>query len=84
MVLRLLLILIALVVLLRLLGWRPPARGGSQPMPRPGPAPGPPAGAPGTDSELVQCSRCAIHVPRGEALQRDGDWYCCAEHRDGG
>ena len=71
MVLRLLLILIAFVVLLRLLGWRPPAQRRVE-----APPPAPPSG------DLVQCGRCAVYLPRQQALERDGRWYCSAEHRD--
>ena len=69
MVLRLLLILIAFVVLLRLLGWRPPAQRKPD---APPPAPG----------DLVQCARCAVYLPRQQALSRDDRWYCSADHRD--
>lgn len=73
MVLRLLLILIAFVVLLRLLGWRPPAeRRATRETPVPPPS-----------AELVRCARCGLHLPRVQALDRDGHWYCSAEHRDG-
>ncbi|MDE3009484.1 MAG: hypothetical protein KGI67_01215 [Pseudomonadota bacterium] len=71
MLLRLLLTLIAIVVLLRLLGWRPPAQ-----RPRDLPPPPPQTG------DLVQCARCAVYLPRAQALARDGLWYCCHDHRD--
>lgn len=72
MVLRLLLILIAFVVLLRLLGWRPPAQRQVEAPPPPTPPEG----------DLVQCARCAVYLPRQQALERGGRWYCGAEHRD--
>lgn len=32
--------------------------------------------------DMVQCARCPVHLPRGEALAgRDGLLYCSAEHR---
>jgi uncharacterized protein len=71
--LRLLLILIALVLLLRLLGWTPPAL-------RRRAAPAPDDVPPGTD--LVACARCRVHLPRAQALAHDQRWYCSAEHRD--
>lgn len=46
--------------------------------------PGPEAAVP----ELVACAYCGVHLPRGEALDRDGavapasePFYCCEEHR---
>ena len=72
--LRLLLILIALVVLLRLLGWTPPG------LRRP--APGAKAGGPEAGTDLVVCERCKVHIPRSAALQNGGRWFCSAEHRD--
>jgi uncharacterized protein len=42
-------------------------------------APQPPAAQP---QDMVECSVCAVHVPRGDALAgADGRLYCCAEHR---
>ncbi len=31
---------------------------------------------------MVRCEQCGLHVPKGEALERDGKFYCCEEHRD--
>ena len=73
--LRFLLILIAIVVLLRLMGWTPPRlrappKGDSSP-------------APGTGTtDLVACARCGVHLPRNLALERDSHWYCSVQHRD--
>jgi uncharacterized protein len=33
---------------------------------------------------IVACSRCGVHLPASDALRGGGQWYCCAEHRDGG
>lgn len=30
--------------------------------------------------ELVRCARCGVHVPRVEALSRDGRHFCSREH----
>ena len=31
--------------------------------------------------DMVRCAHCAVHLPRGQAVQ-DGDaWYCCEAHR---
>lgn len=39
-------------------------------------------GAPGAPQEMVACSVCAVHLPRGEALPgARGRLYCCQEHR---
>lgn len=36
---------------------------------------------PGGDT-MVRCAQCGLHIPQGEALLKDGKFYCCAEHRD--
>ncbi len=33
---------------------------------------------------MVRCAHCGLHVPRSEALPREGHYYCCAEHREQG
>jgi len=33
-----------------------------------------------SEGELVRCEHCGLHLPRGEALERDGRRYCCEEH----
>jgi uncharacterized protein len=38
--------------------------------------------APSTD--MVRCAHCGIHIPKSEALQRDGLDYCSEAHRDAG
>ena len=82
--LRFLLILIALVVLLRLLGWTPPGAARRQaanpdPVSRPTPSPGRSAAA-----ELVECAHCAVYLPADQALPQDGMTYCCDAHRRAG
>jgi uncharacterized protein len=42
----------------------------------------PPQQRPALPQEMVQCARCTVHLPRGEALAgRDGRLYCSTEHR---
>ena len=33
------------------------------------------------EDALVGCAHCAVLLPRTEALERDGRFYCCGEHR---
>jgi uncharacterized protein len=33
---------------------------------------------------MVACASCGVHVPAGEALERDGRLYCCAGHLESG
>jgi uncharacterized protein len=35
-------------------------------------------------TDMVRCAHCGIHIPKNEALQRDGRDYCSAAHRDAG
>jgi uncharacterized protein len=40
--------------------------------------------APGQPVEvepIVRCDRCGIHVPRSEAIEADGRYYCSEQHR---
>ncbi len=30
---------------------------------------------------MVSCALCDLHVPQDEAVQAQGKYYCCAEHR---
>lgn len=32
--------------------------------------------------QIVQCARCGLRLPEGEALRVDGRHYCSIEHRD--
>ncbi len=32
-------------------------------------------------AELVSCARCEVHLPRREALEHAGNFYCSDEHR---
>ena len=43
---------------------------------------GPPrAGRESAPAELVSCAHCQVHLPRGEALEHAGKFYCSDEHR---
>lgn len=33
---------------------------------------------------IVTCAACGLHVPRSEALARDGEWFCSREHLERG
>jgi len=37
-----------------------------------------------TSHDMVKCAHCGIHIPRNEALEHNGDFYCSPEHRDAG
>lgn len=40
---------------------------------------------PAAPQEMVRCDRCAVHLPRSDALAGpDGHLYCCPEHRSAG
>lgn len=31
--------------------------------------------------DMVECSHCALRIPRSRALPLNDRWYCCEEHR---
>lgn len=39
---------------------------------------------PSISHDMVKCAHCGIHIPRDEALEKDGRYYCSPEHRDSG
>lgn len=41
----------------------------------------PPAAAGRPPEHMVACSRCGVNLPRSEALEEDGRFYCSEEHR---
>ena len=43
---------------------------------------GKPRRAPQQGERMVRCEQCGMHVPRSEALEQGGKYYCCEEHRD--
>jgi len=32
--------------------------------------------------DMVRCVYCGVHLPKGESVQADGQFFCGAEHRD--
>ncbi len=59
-------------------------RSGRRDAPRDPPPPRPGSG-PGKPQDMVQCSACAVHLPRAEALSGpDGTVYCSEAHRQSG
>lgn len=38
----------------------------------------------GATEEMVDCAHCGVHLPRGDALQAGGRWYCSDAHRIAG
>ena len=32
--------------------------------------------------DMVRCTHCGVHLPKGESIQADGRFFCCIEHRD--
>ena len=34
--------------------------------------------------DVVCCHRCGTHLPAPDALELDGRYFCCPEHRDDG
>jgi len=31
---------------------------------------------------MVRCAHCGVHLPKGESVQADGQFFCSSEHRD--
>ena len=31
--------------------------------------------------DMVQCARCGVHLPRGESITTQGQYYCSSEHQ---
>lgn len=42
---------------------------------------GNPPPAPRQPEAMVQCARCGVYLPAGEALRVAEAYYCCAAHR---
>lgn len=34
-------------------------------------------------TETIACKKCSLHIPKADAIERDGDYYCCQEHAIG-
>jgi uncharacterized protein len=32
--------------------------------------------------DMVRCTHCGVHLPKGESILTGGNFFCCAEHRD--
>lgn len=32
--------------------------------------------------DMVSCAHCNVHLPKDESVQADGQFFCCAKHRD--
>jgi len=32
--------------------------------------------------DMVRCAHCGVHLPKGESIQAEERFFCCAEHRD--
>ena len=41
----------------------------------------PPAAGDRPPERMVACRRCGVNLPRSEALEEDGRFYCSEEHR---
>ena len=39
------------------------------------------AGASPAGERMVDCSECGVHLPVSEAIQSEGRYFCCEEHR---
>ena len=39
------------------------------------------AGPPAAGEDMVQCSHCGVHLPRGESITTQGRFFCTAEHQ---
>ncbi len=37
---------------------------------------------PPNNADMVRCAQCGLHVPKSEALSRDGLHYCSQQHLD--
>jgi uncharacterized protein len=33
--------------------------------------------------DMVRCARCGVHLPIGESISAEGQYYCCAAHSKG-
>ena len=34
--------------------------------------------------DMVACAACGVHIPKSESIFRQGAYYCCKEHSNGG
>lgn len=40
----------------------------------------PPKDNPAGAQDMVGCDHCGVNLPKGEAVTRDGKYYCCTAH----
>ncbi len=41
----------------------------------------PPVAGDAPPEDMVACTHCRVNLPRSEALEQDGHFYCSEEHR---
>ncbi|HIP53330.1 MAG TPA: hypothetical protein EYH03_04885 [Chromatiales bacterium] len=44
----------------------------------------PPGKKPLGNVDMVRCEVCGVHIPKPEAFERTGKYYCCKEHQNKG
>jgi uncharacterized protein len=32
--------------------------------------------------DMVRCAKCGVHLPKGESILAEGNYFCCVEHRN--
>ena len=32
--------------------------------------------------DMVRCANCGVHLPKGESVEANGQFFCSAEHRN--
>lgn len=42
----------------------------------------PPLSKTPTTEDMLRCKQCGVHIPSSEAVQANGENFCCAAHRD--
>lgn len=35
-----------------------------------------------TAEDMVRCAQCGVHLPKGESVVANGQFFCSTEHRD--
>ena len=35
-----------------------------------------------TTEDMVRCAHCGVHLPKGESVEADGQFFCSPEHHD--
>jgi uncharacterized protein len=57
-------------------------RKGTLKEPPPEPPPETPRQAPKSLPSLVACQKCGLHLPRQDAIEKQGHYFCSMEHAD--